>query len=39
MDYLLPFNTNNIPKAFEDKYFSKKETENLLELKEIINNL
>ncbi|PKC17045.1 hypothetical protein RhiirA5_369343 [Rhizophagus irregularis] len=36
---LLPFNTKNVPEAFEDKYFSRKETENLLELKDLINNL
>ena len=29
----------NIPEAFEEKYFSKKELENLLELKDIINYL
>ncbi len=26
-----------VPKAFEDKYFQKKEFENLLELDEILN--
>ena len=28
----------NIPEALKDKYFSKKEMENLIELKDIINN-
>ncbi len=27
-----------VPEVFEDKYFSKKEMENLIELKDIINN-
>jgi hypothetical protein len=35
MDYLY---TNNIPETFEDKYFSKREIENLLDLKDIINS-
>ncbi|RGB25547.1 hypothetical protein C1646_771584 [Rhizophagus diaphanus] len=39
LDQLLPFNTKNIPEALEDKYFSKKEAENLLKLKDILNNL
>ncbi|RIA94064.1 hypothetical protein C1645_761046 [Glomus cerebriforme] len=29
----------NVPDTFKDKYFSKKEMENLLELKDIISNL
>jgi hypothetical protein len=29
----------NIPEVFEEKYFSKKDVENLLELKDIINYL
>ena len=29
----------NIPEAFEERYFPKKEMENLLELKDIISNL
>ncbi|PKY47316.1 TPR-like protein [Rhizophagus irregularis] len=29
----------NVPETFKDKYFSRKEMENLLELKDIINNL
>ena len=28
----------NIPEAFKDKYFSKNEMENLIELNDIINN-
>ncbi|RIA85903.1 hypothetical protein C1645_830132, partial [Glomus cerebriforme] len=42
VDYLLPDYLEicpNIPETFKDKYFSKKEMENLLELKDIINNL
>jgi hypothetical protein len=39
MDHLLPYHTNNVPEAFEDKYFSRRETENLLELNDIISNL
>ena len=27
----------NVPKAFKDKYFSKREIENLMELEEIIS--
>ncbi|PKY50372.1 TPR-like protein [Rhizophagus irregularis] len=37
MDYFLPPYTNNIPETFKDKYFLRKETENLLELKDIID--
>ncbi|GBB99302.1 hypothetical protein RclHR1_03480006 [Rhizophagus clarus] len=38
MDYIFPFQINkNVPEAFEDKYFSRRETENLLELNDIIN--
>jgi hypothetical protein len=29
----------NVPEAFKDKYFSRKEIENLLELKDIIKHL
>ena len=29
----------NVPEAFEEKYFQKKEMENLLELKDIIDHL
>ncbi|PKY54847.1 hypothetical protein RhiirA4_473880 [Rhizophagus irregularis] len=29
----------NVPEIFKDKYFSRKEMENLLELKDIINHL
>jgi hypothetical protein len=29
----------NVPEAFKDKYFSRKEMENLLELRDILNNL
>lgn len=29
----------SIPEAFKDKYFSKKETENFFELKDILDNL
>ena len=41
MGYLLPNYEicSNVPEAFKDKYFSRKEMENLLELKDIINNL
>ncbi|PKC02280.1 TPR-like protein [Rhizophagus irregularis] len=39
MDYLLPFYAKNIPETFKDKYFLRKETENLLELNDIIDNL
>ena len=31
-------NIPNVPKAFNDRYFSKKEMEILIELKDIINN-
>ncbi|PKK62470.1 hypothetical protein RhiirC2_790329 [Rhizophagus irregularis] len=37
MDYFLPSYTNNTPETFKDKYFLRKETENLLELKDIID--
>jgi hypothetical protein len=42
MSYLLPNYLNNfpnIPKFFKDKYFSRTEMENLLDLKDILNNL
>ncbi|GBC49365.2 hypothetical protein GLOIN_2v1788324 [Rhizophagus irregularis DAOM 181602=DAOM 197198] len=39
MDHLIPSYTNNIPETFKDKYFLRKETENLLELKDIISSL
>ncbi|GES84508.1 hypothetical protein GLOIN_2v1877815 [Rhizophagus clarus] len=40
MYHLLPFQTNNnTPEVFEDKYFSRRESENLLELNDIISNL
>jgi hypothetical protein len=41
MGHFLPIHKllPNVPKAFKDKYFSKKEMENLLELKDIINIL
>ncbi|CAB5198084.1 unnamed protein product [Rhizophagus irregularis] len=39
MDHLIPSYTNNIPETFKDKYFLRKKTKNLLELKDIINNL
>jgi hypothetical protein len=41
MNNLLPLHENhlNIPEALKDKYFSRKEMENLLESKDIINNL
>ena len=29
----------NVPETFKDKYFSRKEMENLLDLKDILNNL
>ena len=29
----------NVPEAFRDVYFSRKEMENLLDLKDILNNL
>uniref|UniRef100_U9TY52 Uncharacterized protein n=1 Tax=Rhizophagus irregularis (strain DAOM 181602 / DAOM 197198 / MUCL 43194) TaxID=747089 RepID=U9TY52_RHIID len=31
--------TNNVPEVFEDKYFSRKDVENFLELKDIISDL
>ncbi|GET56642.1 hypothetical protein GLOIN_2v1812174 [Rhizophagus irregularis DAOM 181602=DAOM 197198] len=37
MDHSLPLYTNNIPETFKKKYFLRKETENLLELKDIID--
>ena len=37
MDHYLPI-LPNVPVAFKDKYFSRKEIENLIELKDIINN-
>ena len=37
MDHLFPFYTNNIPESFKDKYFLRKEVENLLELRDITN--
>lgn len=46
MSYLLPdkldyheFYYPSIPGTFKDKYFSKKEMENLFELKDILDNL
>ena len=42
MSYLLPEYHQicpNVPEVFKDKYFSKKEMEKLLELKDILNNL
>ncbi|PKY27732.1 hypothetical protein RhiirB3_443561 [Rhizophagus irregularis] len=40
MGHFLPIHKlyPNIPEAFKDKYFSKKEMENLINLKDIINN-
>ncbi|CAB5204606.1 unnamed protein product [Rhizophagus irregularis] len=38
MGGLLP-NFHNIPETFKDKYFPRKEMENLLEMKDIINHL
>ena len=35
--YRLMYNLPNVPEAFNEKYFPKKEVENLLELKDIIN--
>ena len=29
----------NVPEAFKDKYFSRNEMENLLDLNDILNNL
>ena len=38
--YISMNNLSNVPEAFKEKYFPKKEVvENLLELKDIINNL
>jgi hypothetical protein len=42
MGYLLPNYHNdfpNIPKIFKDKYFPRNEISNLLDLKDILNNL
>ncbi|GES94218.1 hypothetical protein GLOIN_2v1877815 [Rhizophagus clarus] len=40
LNHLLPLQpNNNVPEAFADKYFSRMETENLLELNDIISNL
>ncbi|GBC07943.1 hypothetical protein RclHR1_00780023 [Rhizophagus clarus] len=41
MGHLLPIHKicPNVPEAFKDKYFSKKEMENFLEVKDIIDNL
>jgi len=42
MGYLLPGYHKllpNVTETFKDKYFLKKEMENLLELKDILNNL
>ena len=41
MGHLLPIYRlhSNVPEAFEDKYFSKKEMEKSLELKDILNYL
>jgi hypothetical protein len=42
MDYLLPGYhkiCKNIPETLKDKYFSKKEMENLLDLNDILNTL
>jgi hypothetical protein len=42
MGYLLPNYHNdfpNIPEIFKDKYFSRKEMENLFDFKDILNNL
>jgi len=42
MGDLLPGYLNfcqNVPETFKDKYFSRKEMENLLELKDILNSL
>ncbi|RIA80999.1 hypothetical protein C1645_791467 [Glomus cerebriforme] len=35
---LLSSQNSNVPEAFKDNYFSRKEMENLIELKEIVNN-
>jgi hypothetical protein len=41
MGHFLPIHKllPNVPKAFKDKYFSRKDIENLLELQDILNNL
>jgi hypothetical protein len=42
MGYLLPDYCTifqNVPETFKDKYFSRKEMEILLDLKDILNNL
>ncbi len=41
MGHLLPIYKShpNVPEAFEDKYFSKKEMENLLKPKDILDYL
>ncbi|GBB84806.1 hypothetical protein RclHR1_11380004 [Rhizophagus clarus] len=41
MGHFLPIHKllPNVPKAFKDKYFSRKEMENLLELKSVLDNL
>ena len=37
--YISMYGLSNVPEVFKKKYFPKKEVENLLELKDIINNL
>ncbi|POG80972.1 hypothetical protein GLOIN_2v1511920 [Rhizophagus irregularis DAOM 181602=DAOM 197198] len=42
MSYLLPDYHkffSNVPETFKDKYFSRKEMENLFDLKDILNSL
>jgi hypothetical protein len=42
MDLMLPDYYTifpSVPETFKDKYFSRKEVENLLNLKDILNNL
>ncbi|EXX50670.1 uncharacterized protein OCT59_016439 [Rhizophagus irregularis] len=42
VDYLLPNypkNCQNVPETFKDKYFSRKQMENLLDLNDILNSL
>jgi hypothetical protein len=41
MGYLLPYyyTIQNVPETFKDKYFPRKEMENLLDLRDILNNL
>jgi hypothetical protein len=42
LGYLLPDYPQifpNVPEIFKDKYFSRKEMENLLELNDILNSL